>query len=469
MKSFLSQIADFVRGALKKDLTQLTGLDQVVVYPVRFFLYVGRELHRDNCFQQASGLAFKTVISLVPLLAVAFSLLKVFGAFKDAGSKIISLMLALDVFPVTAEKVAEYLTGLTSQVSAGALGVVGMSTLIIVGILLFDNIERIFNDIFKVERRRSPVSRFLTFYAIITLGPLALAGSLYFTAGVGRQLGGGTFVHFFHKVFMPYLLPFMISWISLAFTYWFLPNTRVSAKAVAAGGAIAAFLFEIAKFLFKLYITGFAFSSWGKIYGALALFPIFLVWVYIAWIISLFGAEVAYTLQNMHVLMEADQERRKRLSERVDEIFAARLFLEIAYKFRSRGGPVLVSDLALTFRITGGLVEKVCRRFIDAGLLIRVSGDRDEPAYILSKPPDLIGLKNLFSAFRVGYLDIEAELHGNDVQSNFSKLKRRMDQALENIVYNVTVQDILDDAMNGEESHHAMENHHDGDAGEEDA
>ena len=434
----------FVKEALGKDISELTRRDSLVVYPIRFFIYIGRELGEDNCFQQASSLAFKTIISLVPLMAVAFSLFKFTGAFENAESKLIGLMVSLEIIPVSAEEIAGQLTALTRNISAGAVGSLGMVILVAVAVALFDNVERVFNDIFKVEHRRSVVVRFLTFYAILTLGPLAVAGSLYFTGGIERQFAGGPVAQFFKGVFVTYMLPFLISWVGLTFMYRFLPNTHVRFRAAMSGAALSAFFFELAKVAFRLYVTHLVGTSWGKIYGALALFPIFLIWIYIAWVITLFGAEVAYTLQNMHILMQADQERRTRLAERIDDHFAARIFLEIARHFSADGGSVTREDLAVRFRITPGLIDLVCRRFIDAKLLLRIDGASDQQGYVLARPPDTIRISQVLGAFRVGFLQVADSMRNQSGQARFSDLWSKVEASRQSLIEGLTVQDLLE-------------------------
>ncbi|MBN8739835.1 MAG: YihY family inner membrane protein [Xanthomonadaceae bacterium] len=253
-----------------------------------FALFLWLRFRDDRCPQSAGALAFTTLISLVPLTAAILGVLSSFPVFARWQADLTNFV--FDNFvPAAGRTVQAYLTEFANNASqATAIGVV---VLLISAVSLMMSIEDAFNRIWRVATARAAASRFLMYWTALSFGPLllvtALALSSYLfalplVAGYEAQLG--------IKARVLNLLPFLIVWVSLIGSYLVIPNRTVRLRDAAIGALLAAVLFEAAKRGFALYLG--TLTSYEKVYGALAVIPVFMLWIYLSWLVVLLGASV---------------------------------------------------------------------------------------------------------------------------------------------------------------------------------
>jgi membrane protein len=268
-------------GALLVGATRVRG----------FVMLVAERFARHEGPQNAAALTYTTLLSLVPLMTVT---LAVFSAFPvaDRVNQLIQDFLFANFVPTSGELLQQYLSEFSSK--ASRLTGAGAAFLVVVALLMMANIDRALNAIWEVRAKRSFASKFLIYWAVLSLGPLLIGASVLVTSylislpilseaastGVGRRLLG--------------LTPVVASALAFTMMYAVVPNRRVRLLHALAGGVLAALLFEVAKRGFGFYITQF--PTYEAIYGALATIPIFLVWLYLSWIVVLLGAEVTHCL-----------------------------------------------------------------------------------------------------------------------------------------------------------------------------
>ncbi len=241
--------------------------------------------------ERAGSLAYTTLLSLVPLMTVVFAILTAFPVGEKV-NEVVQDFIFSNFIPAAGEVVQRYLLEFSDK--ASHLSGVGFMVLLVVAILLVHSIDRIFNAIWDVRRKRRPLNQFLVYWAVISLGPLLVGASLLATSylvslpavsevtseGLGKHLLGW--------------LPVAMSALAFTLIYWLVPNRPVKGWHALAGGVFAAILFEWSKQAFAWYLT--TFPTYEVVYGALAAIPIFLVWLYLSWLVVLLGAEVTYGL-----------------------------------------------------------------------------------------------------------------------------------------------------------------------------
>lgn len=270
-----------------------------------FVALVMERFARHEAPQNAAALTYTTLLSLVPLMAVT---LAVFSAFPvaDRVYQIIQDFVFQNFVPASGELVQQHLSEFSSK--ASRLTGTGAAFLVIVALLMMANIDRSLNAIWEVKAARSFASKFLIYWAVLSLGPLLIGASVLATSylislpilseaassGVGRRLLG--------------LTPVVTSAVAFTMIYLVVPNRRIRLRHALIGGAFAAVLFEVAKHGFAFYITQF--PTYEAIYGALATIPIFLVWLYLSWMIVLLGAEVTHCL-SIYRWSASDQTRSR--------------------------------------------------------------------------------------------------------------------------------------------------------------
>jgi membrane protein len=257
-----------------------------------FGAHLWRHFREDRSFEAAASLSYTSLLAIVPLMAVMLGVISAFPVFDQWANELESYIFS-NFVPAAGDAVQEHLNQFVER-TAGLTGA-GTLFLIITALLLMSTIERSLNRIWRVAKPRGITGRLLTYWSVLTLGPLLMGGSLALTSYLAAlpllapEAVGGVLQEVFLSV-----TPFLVALISFALVFLVVPNRRVRFRHALAGAFISAVLFELAKFGFVLYVTHF--PTYEKLYGALAAVPIFLVWIYVSWVVVLLGASVAAAL-----------------------------------------------------------------------------------------------------------------------------------------------------------------------------
>ena len=246
----------------------------------------------DRCQRSAAALCYTTLLSLVPLSAVVFSIFAAFPVFGEIATEIQNFIFQ-NFVPTSGEIIQQHITQFAEK--ASHLTAIGIVFLILSALLLMNTIEAAMNDIWHVSSPRRALSKFMVYWSTLTLGPILIGTSLVITSYLTSlpffketALLGGLWTQLLG------LLPFLATLLACTLLYAAVPNTKVSIRHALVGATIAAALFELAKKGFAFYVTEF--PTYEVVYGALASIPVFLVWVYLSWLVVLLGAEVTYSL-----------------------------------------------------------------------------------------------------------------------------------------------------------------------------
>jgi membrane protein len=264
-----------------------------------FWLFVRRVVARfeqDRCQRVAGALSFTTVLAIVPLTAVVLAVLSLFPKFS-ALMAVIQDFIYSNFVPAAGDVVQKYLMQFASK--AGRLTAIGVLFLMVTAILLMATIEQAFNDIWRTANTRKLLHRFLTYWALLTLGPILIGVSLTLTSALFALPIFDGLEHGWVHGFLDLLLPLVFEVGAAVLLYTVVPNVAVAWRDALVGGLFAAVLLEMAKRLFAMSMKYF--TSYQILYGAIAALPIFLVWVYISWVIILLGAIVTATLGERRV------------------------------------------------------------------------------------------------------------------------------------------------------------------------
>ncbi len=243
----------------------------------------------DGCLSRAAALAYTAILSIVPLMTLSFTLLKAFPVFKGINEKIQAFVFS-NFVASSASVVQAHLQSFTERVSN--LSAPGLLFLFVTAVLMIFNMEAAFNVIWKVKEKRHGVQAFLMYWAVLTLLPILIgvgfAMSSYFTT---LKIFADATASFGLEPLIFKVAPYFLTFLAFSLIYTTVPNCKVKFRHAVVGGIVATALFEFAKWGFALYIT--TFPTYELLYGALAAIPIFLVWVYMSWLVILFGAQVS--------------------------------------------------------------------------------------------------------------------------------------------------------------------------------
>jgi len=272
---------------------KITQLHLIVRQVFDFCVSVLKQSARNDITQVAASLSFTSLLALVPLMSVAFSLFSALPMFSDWMGA--AEQFVLDIFvPTVGEGVQNSLLGFVRKTSG--LSTIGSMGLFVTAVLLLNTIDITFNRIWQLKRTPRTFVRLFLLFIFLLVGPLLLAASLAATTFIlALPYVSATINSVGLRGLILTLLPTMATTLLLAFMYYWIPNTTVRWRHALIGAAVAAILFEIAKYLFALYITWF--PTYELLYGALAAIPLLLIWIYLSWLIVLLGAEITRNLE----------------------------------------------------------------------------------------------------------------------------------------------------------------------------
>ncbi len=259
---------------------------------VAFAQFTWTRFLEDRCFQTAGALAFTSVFALVPLTAAVLGILAAFPGFADWREQLTQWV--FDNFvPTAGSAVQGYITQFADNASKAT--VVGVLVLLFSAVSLMMSIEDAFNRIWRVQVMRSPGARFVIYWTALTLGPMLLVAALAISSyAFALPFIDAAQAQFSLKARVLSVLPFVIVLVALVAAFVAIPNRTVRVRKALLGALIAAVLFEAAKRGFALYATQYA--SYQQVYGALAMVPVFILWIYLSWAIVLLGASISASL-----------------------------------------------------------------------------------------------------------------------------------------------------------------------------
>lgn len=276
----------------------------------QYLIYLKDRIAEDRVTMQAGYLAYITLLSLVPLATVLVTALSKFDAFGDASQKLQDMVFA-NFVPAAGEAVQEAMGKFIGNTSG--MTTVGSIFVFITAMMLISNIDKNLNFIWRIKEKRSFMQSFSMYWLVLTLGPVLMGVSLVLTSSIAvESYVSQQVVSVFYS-----FLPIIFSTLMFTGLYLIVPITKVEWKHALIGGLVAAVLFETAKKGFAMYII--AFPSYQLIYGALAAIPILFVWVYLSWMIILFGAEVTASLGDCQKNADAQQNEDEVESATIDD------------------------------------------------------------------------------------------------------------------------------------------------------
>jgi membrane protein len=384
---------------------------------------------------RASALAFTTILSLVPFLALTFSVLKGFGVQHRVEP------LVMEQLSGGSQEVASKIINYIDNTSMGSLGAFGLLALIAAVITLLGNIEEALNAIWCVEETRSWQRKFSDYLSVVIVGPILIFTAVSMTSFLQSQsilkwLVENSSVGDFLLSTL-HLVPYMFTWIALSFLYIFIPNTSVRILPAILGGVLAGTCWQVAQWGYIHFQVGVA--NYNAIYGTLAVLPIFMVWIYTSWLIVLFGAEIVHAYQNIAIFRR--ELRTPEINFRLRELLALAVLQDVVTAFVS-GAPCwtakrLEDELDLPARVLRELLDEL----VTCGLLVTTAG---EPAFFQpAREPDQILMTEVLSMLRDfgGTWQPQRLTRGEE---QLQKIIDEVDTAAKNALSGMTLRDLAE-------------------------
>jgi membrane protein len=258
----------------------------------QFLVYALRRFLGDGCPQSAAALTYMSLFAIVPMLTLMYSMFSLVPAFQELGGQVEEFIFS-KFLPSSGQEITQYLSEFSNQ--ARKLSVAGVAIILVTALLMLSNIEKTFNHIWATTGSRKGLAGFLVYWAILSLGPLLLAVGMIMSTYLMSLRLMVTEVDSLGLVALLFsYLPWLLTWLAFTLLYVAVPNCKVRVVYAAFGGLITTLLFETAKALFGQLV---AHSIYTNVYGAFAVIPLFLIWIYLLWMLILFGAELVRSLE----------------------------------------------------------------------------------------------------------------------------------------------------------------------------
>lgn len=378
------------------DISELPAWQASLVRVIRVVYVVLRDVILGRLTLHAMSLVYTTLLSIVPLLAIGFSVLKGFGVHNE-----IEPMLAQFLAPLgekgaeITQKVIEFV----DNTQVGVLGFLGLGLLVYTVISLIQKIEEAFNDTWRISQSRSFARRFSDYLSVILVGPVLVFSAMGIQASLMRH-SLVTDLSTIQPVgwaieTLGRLMPSVLVVTAFTFVFIFVPNTKVRLGPAFVGALVSGVLWVTAGWAFASFVVTSA--KYTAIYSAFATVIFAMIWLYVSWLIVLVGGCIAFYVQHPEYL--TPKAGPIHLSNRVRERVALQITTQIARTFYGSGPPWTLDALTRRIHAPREAVERVLLSLEENGLLVQTSDN--PPCFIPARPPDETEVKAILDAARL--------------------------------------------------------------------
>lgn len=425
-------------------------ISRLKVFFYRAGLVVYARYRDDLLSLQAMSLTYTTLLSLVPFLAVTFSVLKAFGVQNFAEPLLASM---LEPLGPQGSEVTSRIMGFVRNLRVGILGAVGVAMLFYTVVSLVAQMEDALNRIWHLPLSRSWGHRFSAYLSVVLVGPVMVFAAFALTASaqsywlVERLFEIEVFDFLF--TFVTAIMPFIMLCATFTFLYKLLPYTQVRFDSALVGGATAAILWQVVGTGFAAFVANSA--RYAAIYSSFAIMIVFLIWLYVGWVIFLVGGEVAYFHQHPYRFVRDALPAKSTYGFR--EWLALSALEEIARRHLSDRPPPTEAELAALLGVSS--LEELIETFVRAGVLLRSS---DPKGVTLARPPEHVSVNEVLDIVRGEGENPEIKT----AKSLVPEILNRRDQAVAKALDDTTLRSLVSDpqpkrlrvAQTGSESTH---------------
>ncbi|HEA51744.1 hypothetical protein LCGC14_1525050 [marine sediment metagenome] len=353
-----------------------------------------RDVVRGELTLHAMSLVYTTLLSIVPLLALSFSVLKALGVHERMEPFLFQFFQPMGPQGVD---MAERILGFVDNMKVGVLGSVGLALLVYTVVSLVQKVERSFNMIWRVPVMRSVAQRFSNYLSVIMVGPLLMVSAIGVSAAIFSSSAVQTLIAIepFGTVILMVsrFMPFLLVVSAFTFVYMFMPNTRVKFQCAFIGGLVAGVSWQAGGLLFASFVAGSA--RYAAIYSSFAIGITMLIWIYLNWMILLLGASLAFYLQNPGSIAKRTHVQ---LSPELQERIALAMMWLVARPFSEGKKAPQQEALEHLLRVPGEVTRGVSDKLIRAGLISLAGSQGDQ--LVPGRTLDLITVGDVLGVVR---------------------------------------------------------------------
>lgn len=364
-------------------------MNQLTIF-LKIWIYSLQRFFTEKRLLWAASLTYTTIFSLIPLLSVLFFVFNAFGSLADI-KNMVQPYIYKTLAPWAQEKVITILNDLVNNIDFSTIGIFSASLLIVSVFLLLFEIEYALNEIWLIQKKPSTLSRAAIYWALLTIGPVLIALSLFLFVTLQAYIPL-KIIETYVSAHGVTLLSYILIWSAFTIIYFLMPGTPVSFSSALFGGVFAATLWKLSGIAFSIYTSRF-FFYYPKIFGSLAAIPLFLLWIFLCWILFLFGAELTFMHQNRRFYVNSY--KIPVLQGITRELYTLVIFLFIAKEYLKQAKPVPLKIIAVELKIPHHIVHELMESMIRHGMLIE--SIQPKSCFIPAKPLDKMMLGDVRS------------------------------------------------------------------------
>ncbi|HXH71782.1 MAG TPA: YihY/virulence factor BrkB family protein [Mariprofundaceae bacterium] len=399
---------------------------------------VGRDFLEGQLTLRAMSMVYTTLLSLVPLLALTFSVLKGFGIHNQLEPLLLNTLAPLGD---KGQEIARQIVTFVENIKVGVLGSLGLGMLVYTVISLLHKIEGSFNYVWHIDQARPLGQRFSEYLSVILVGPLLIFSALGMTATLMSSAAVQTLsslpVLGFVVDYIGKLLPYTLVVGAFTFIYIFMPNTKVRLLPALIGGTAAGIAWETTGWVFGTFIVNS--GNYTAIYSGFAILIMFMIWLFASWLILLLGTSIAFYCQHPEHLTARRDELglNAELSEKLSLLVMC--FIGRRY-YRQQAGWQL-DGLARWLGVPLNVAEAILNK-LHARQLILHTGEESAP-YVPARDMETIGVNEILDAVRTGDEGQGAVPWRLPAETSVDRLIQARDEAIDRAIQHQTLKELV--------------------------
>ena len=408
-----------------------------LVHWARMLYAVGRDLGEGQLTLRAMSLVYTTLLSLVPLIALSFSVLKGFGVHNQVRPVLLAFLEPLGEKGI---QITDQVIGFVNNIKVGVLGALGLGLLIYTVVTLLQKIELAFNFVWRIKRARPLAQRFSQYLSVLMIGPVLIFSAIgvttaFFGSGTVKSLIAiepfGSFIELVAQ-----LLPYIFVIAAFTFVYVLMPNTRVRVGSALVGATVAGIAWQTLGWGFAAFVS--ASTKYTAIYAGFAVVIFSMIWLYLSWLIVLVGASLAFYHQYPAQL--TSRRREFKLSNRVKEKLALLVATFIGRNYYTNAPAWSLESLAGRIGVPLMSLETVLDAMRRAGFITETADE--PPRFLPARAFEMITVKEMLDAVRIAE---EEPRHGTESlphEAEVEALLTRVDEAVDESLRGRTLRDL---------------------------
>jgi membrane protein len=421
-----------------EDIDSLPGWKRKLTRAMQVVYALVRDLLEGQLTLRSMSLVYTTLLSIVPLLALTFSVLKGFGVHNQLEPILMNFLAPLGEKGV---EVSSRIIEFVENIKVGVLGALGLGLLIYTVISLLTKIEKAFNYIWHIKQPRPLGQRFSEYLSVVMVGPLLVFSALGITASMMNSDIVQSLMNI--PVFgvaitsAGKLVPYVLVIAAFTFVYAFMPNTKVKLSAALAGGAIAGIMWEATGWAFSSFVASS--TNYTAVYSGFAILIMFMIWLFVSWLILLLGASIGFYLQHPEYLRL--RRRELVLTGLILEKLSLLTMFYIGQHFYRRLPDWSLEDLTRWLGVPMNVTQAILKKLHDCGLI--VASSEGSPPCVPAMDLETLQVKQVLDAVRSPEKDLGMDELHLPSEPAVDSLMEEVDKAVEERLHHRSFRDLI--------------------------